>query len=83
MNETFPKKIENPREVILSDFIKVIRDKKVDTYIGSALPLSKVKVCKEWGTVTVIAQTPTHGEIYQYGNHGDYWEQIGTSCGYA
>lgn len=25
----------------------------------------------------------THGEIYNYGNHGKYWEKIGETIGFA
>ncbi len=82
MNEMLPKKIEDPRKVILSDYITVIRGTKAITYIGSELPLNKVRIYKG-EPVTVIAETPLHGEIYKYGNHGGFWEQIGTTCGYA
>ena len=34
-------------------------------------------------TIVVIVNDPLHGEIYEYGNHGDYWEQIGVLSGYA
>ena len=42
--------------------------------------------CKEnetQGTILVIAENPTDGVVYRYGNHGAYWEKIGTTCGYA
>lgn len=35
------------------------------------------------GTILVIAENPTDGVVYRYGNHGAYWEKIGTTCGYA
>lgn len=38
---------------------------------------------KNDGTLVVIAETPLSGEVFRYGNHGDYWEAIGTVCGYA
>ena len=31
----------------------------------------------------VIAELGLHGEIYRWGNHGDWWEQVGETCGYA
>ena len=34
-------------------------------------------------TVVVIINGLLHGEVYEYGNHGDYWEQIGVLSGYA
>lgn len=38
---------------------------------------------KQYGADLVIHEDPLHGEIYKYGNHGDFWEQIGTTEGYA
>lgn len=32
----------------------------------------------------VIAEGPTEGKVYRYGNHLDnYWEQVGKTIGYA
>lgn len=85
MNETFPKKIENPRDVILSDYITIVRDyggkTKTEIFIGD-MPLSKIRAHRG-SRIIVIAESPMDGEVYRYGNHGDYWEQIGTTCGYA
>ena len=33
--------------------------------------------------ITVIVQRPLSGEIYQWGNYGDEWRQIGELDGYA
>lgn len=33
--------------------------------------------------LTVIIDSPLHGEIYNYGNHGKRWLRIGTTGGYA
>ena len=33
--------------------------------------------------ITVIVQRPLSGEIYQWGNYGDEWWQIGELDGYA
>lgn len=33
--------------------------------------------------VTVIFDDWTHGEIYNYGNHGNLWEKIGNTEGFA
>lgn len=41
-------------------------------------------ILKQYSTAEmVISESGLHGEIYRYGNHGDYWEQIGTTGGYA
>ncbi len=51
------------------------------------LSLSEIKdqVRKKTGEniITVIVNRPLSGIIYQYGNHGDLWEQVGVLCGYA
>jgi hypothetical protein len=33
--------------------------------------------------ITVFVESPLHGEIYQYGNYGDDWWQVGELSGYA
>lgn len=34
-------------------------------------------------TVTVIFESALEGEIYNFGNYGDYWWQVGRTQGYA
>lgn len=38
---------------------------------------------KKYKAVIVIYEQDLHGIIYRYGNHGDFWESIGTTIGYA
>ena len=38
---------------------------------------------KRYKAVIVIYEQGLHGIIYRYGNHGDFWESIGTTIGYA
>ena len=38
---------------------------------------------EETDLITVIVQSPLSGEIYQWGNYGDEWWQIGELDGYA
>ena len=82
----FPKKIENPQEVCLHDMITVIRylGEKADAsqFIRDDLTLDNIET-KGANLITVIAECPLHGAVYKYGNNGEYWEQIGTVCGYA
>lgn len=33
--------------------------------------------------ITVFTEEPMRGTILQYGNYGDEWYEIGTTCGYA
>ena len=35
------------------------------------------------GAITVCCESPLHGEIYKYGNHGSFWEKVGETDGYA
>lgn len=35
------------------------------------------------GNITVIVEYPLAGKVYSYGNHGHFWEEVGTICGYA
>lgn len=33
--------------------------------------------------ITVFAENALNGRIYRYGNHGDFWEYVGDTVGYA
>lgn len=33
--------------------------------------------------ITIFIEEPMRGTILQYGNYGDEWYEIGTTCGYA
>ena len=33
--------------------------------------------------ITVLAESPLSGAVYQYGNYGGYWTKIGDLIGYA
>lgn len=33
--------------------------------------------------ITIFEQEPLHGKIYQWGNYGNGWYEIGETCGYA
>lgn len=35
------------------------------------------------GTILVIYENTSFGEIYRFGNHGNVWELVGETCGYA
>ena len=35
------------------------------------------------GLITVLAESPLSGAVYQYGNYGGYWTKIGDLIGYA
>lgn len=41
---------------------------------------------KKYGHIrycTVIAESGLCGDIFRYGNHGNFWERTGKTCGYA
>ena len=70
--------------------VKIIWESGVAELYGD-LDTITLKDCRETavqrgykgGTITVIAENPLDGNIYRYGNHGDYWECIGEVFGYA
>lgn len=35
------------------------------------------------GCIIVLKENPLSVSVYRYGNHGEYWEEIGTLKGYA
>ncbi|MBD5112659.1 MAG: hypothetical protein HDT42_09060 [Ruminococcaceae bacterium] len=85
-HKSFPVKIDNPHDVVIYDLITIIRNfgEKVDVahFVRDDLTLDNIET-KGANYITVIAESPLHGEVYRYGSHGKYWEQVGTVCGYA
>lgn len=57
---------------------------KIDVagFIRDDLTLDKIET-KGVNSIIVISENPLGGKVYRYGNHGKFWEQIGTVCGYA
>ena len=62
----------------------------------SGLSVEKVHLSEEYDTpvkldkfalpgavVTVLHETELNGAVYRYGNHGDYWEEVGSLKGFA
>lgn len=47
------------------------------------LKLSEIAKQLNSGIITIIIEEPLKGRILQYGNYGDSWWEIGTTCGYA
>jgi len=69
--------------------IKLITDHKVKTFYGEYKTL---KECLELGkglsemptsNVIVMHEEALRGDVYRYGNHGAFWEHIGTTKGFA
>lgn len=66
------------------DEILIADGSERDHYLTLDECLKKVGGAKKGEVVTVIMEEPLEGRIYRYGNNLDsYWEQVGTTCGYA
>lgn len=82
----FPERVENPCDVAIYDFITVIRSQgnkiKAERFVSDWSTLADIKTHKG-ESIILIAEDPRGGGVYRYGNHGEYWEQIGEVCGYA
>lgn len=52
---------------------------------NEAVTLQEIKMQQKncEGTILVVAENPFEGTVFKYGNHGDFWEKIGETCGYA
>lgn len=71
-------------EVILTWRIDEERSKMMEIkYYVLTLKEIADRLREKTDIITVIVQRPLSGEIYQWGNYGDGWWQIGTLDGYA
>ncbi len=76
-----------------ADDIKIIfSDKCVEIFPGNEKSLDYtfeevIHVAKQNGwkdsTILLITESPLNGRIYQFGNHGEFWEEHGSTRGYA
>jgi len=47
-------------------------------------PISLAKIKEKYeGVRMVISEDPLSGKVYRYGNHGEFWEEVGKTEGYA
>lgn len=60
-----------------------LMDAMLDIPFSMELTLQEISEQAKAGIVTVIHEGPMECEIYQYGNYGACWYQIGETCGYA
>lgn len=84
-------KIENPEEVEFSEMILTIifraKDfgcfaEKICLTEGEYTTLKEIKDdCPR--VEMVIAESALSGKVYRYGNHGEFWEEVGETRGYA
>lgn len=58
--------------------------KERNKYMGDLefLKLSEIVEQLQTKIITVFIDKPMEGRILQYGNYGDEWYEIGTTCGY-
>lgn len=79
-------KIENPEKVEFSEEIVTIIFRglveKICLHDSEFITLKDIK--DDYPSVEmVIAESDLSGKVYRYGNHGDYWEEVGETRGYA
>ena len=64
-----------------------LRWREVKSAIGEGvyreLTLGEISDQLKARMITVFVEEPLSGVIYQYGNHGEKWEKIGETVGYA
>lgn len=86
------EKIENPKIVGMFDVTTVILvESKKCKRIYSHYDLGEKELTlfdiqqefKDEKEIIVITEYGISGNVYRYGNHGDYWEKIGKTIGYA
>lgn len=74
--------------VIIYDRNRQVHAKEINTIerINVSLKDIEDEVKRDYENVsriTVIAERPLHGIIYEYGNYGDFWMEHGKTIGYA
>lgn len=72
--------------------LRIIGEKKVQIlYTDEGIALEEcLKRAREaepdidqYQTVIVIEEHALEGKVFKYGNHGDFWEEVGETRGYA
>lgn len=84
-------KIENPEKVEFSETILTIIFRANDfeslvekIYLHESEFTTLKDIKDDYPSVElVIAESALSGNVYRYGNHGDYWEEVGEMRGYA
>lgn len=86
------EEIRSPEEVEMLDVTTVVLEASEQCEIihthydlgEKALTLSGIRQRYEnENHILVITEYGLEGYVYRYGNHGDYWEKVGETCGYA
>ena len=89
-------KIENPESIMLAESVHIISDVAnrqyyLDPYSNPLEEPDTLQAVETWfknryGVMPpcmVISESYLDGCIYRYGNYGDYWEVVGSICGFA
>ena len=90
--------IKNPEKIDLSDNLIIViwskeeKSPDYDTVHGVKIyhdgeyndPITLADILERYPkTELVIAEDALTGVVYRYGNHGEAWEQVGKTIGYA
>ena len=87
------KQIKNEDSIGYADLLKIIFDDKCITkYLtdesvlnikfSEVLQIAHENAYSE-GVITLIAESPLAGKVYEYGNYGSFWVDHGETRGYA
>lgn len=83
--------IKNPEKVEFSEMILTIifRVNDFESLVEKMClhedELTTLKEIKDYysSVEMVIAESALSGKVYRYGNHGEFWEEVGETRGYA
>ena len=88
------KQLNENSEVECAEYVRIVFDRTCIERIfseeyNSPLTFQKaLQIALEngWsgsGIILLIAESALEGKVYQYGNHGDFWTEHGSTRGYA
>ena len=82
--------IKNPDDVFLLESNTVVCDNKSVSRLilgqeyGDCMTLSDLRsMFSDANELLVVSEFPLQGVVCRFGNHGDIWEKVGDTCGYA
>ena len=88
-DKDFPRTIEDPAKEytmgICSIVIAVYNPDDGESYLkilNNIDTLAEIETI-EHGFIKVLVENPLEGSVYYWGNHGEFWEKTGITCGYA
>lgn len=67
-----------------ADILVKVRTMYLDGEYDEPMSLKGIReMFPEARIITVFAENALKGRVYRYGNHGDFWEYVGDTIGYA